>query len=382
MKKVLFLIHDMGQGGAEKVLVNLVNNMDNSKFDITVMTLFDSGENRQFLRKSVRYKTWCKKMISGNSHLMKMFSPEQLHKLIIKERYDIEVAYLEGPCARVISGCSDPTVKKLAWIHIEQHTTERAAVSFRSVIEAKKCYRRFDRIICVSQTVKQDFLQVLQIPVPHEVLYNTNESDKIIRLSQEEVDQGMMDTDEIKLVGVGKLLKSKGFDRVARIVKRLKEQGYPVHFYILGEGPERSSLQEYIQQNGLECSITLLGYQLNPYKYVAKCDLFICASFAEGFSTATTEALIVSTPVCTVEVSGMREMLGDSRYGLITENSEEALYQGIKSLLDDPDLLEHYRRQAVVRGKDFSTENTVKAVENMLLSAEKVKHFHHNMIES
>ena len=111
-----------------------------------------------------------------------------------------------------------------------------------------------------------------------------------------------------------------------------------------------------------------MGYQLNPYKFVAKCDLFICASFAEGFSTATTEALIVSTPVCTVEVSGMREMLGDSRYGLITENSEEALYQGIKSLLDDPDLLEHYRRQAVVRGKDFSTENTVKAVENMLLS--------------
>ena len=127
-------------------------------------------------------------------------------------------------------------------------------------------------------------------------------------------------------------------------------------------------MEEYIGQNDLYDSVTLLGYKTNPYKYVSKCDLFVCASFAEGFSTAATEALIVSTPVCTVEVSGMREMLGDSRYGLITENSEEALYKGIKSLLDDPDLLEHYRRQAVVRGKDFSTENTVKAVENMLLS--------------
>ena len=164
-------------------------------------------------------------MIPGNSHLMKMFSPEQLHKLIIKERYDIEVAYLEGPCARVISGCSDPTVKKLAWIHIEQHTTERAAVSFRSVSDAKACYRRFDRIICVSQTVKQDFLQVLQIPVPHEVLYNTNESDKIIRLSQEEVDQGMMDTDEIKavvsevLLGLG-IAQPTGKDK-GKIMKEL-----------------------------------------------------------------------------------------------------------------------------------------------------------------
>lgn len=369
MKKVLFLIHDMGQGGAEKVLVNLVNNMDNSKFDITVMTLFDNGENRQFLRKSVRYKTWCKKMVPGNSHLMKMFSPEQLHKMIIKECYDIEVAYLEGPCARVISGCSDPTVKKLAWIHSVQHTTEQAATSFRSVTEAKECYRRFDRIICVSQSVKQFFLQSLQIPVPHEVLYNTNESDKIIRLSQEAVDQEMMDSDEIKLVGVGKLRKNKGFDRMARIVKQLKEQKYLVHFYVLGEGPERNSLQEYIQQNGLERNITLLGYQLNPYKYVAKCDLFICASFAEGFSTAATEALIVGTPVCTVEVSGMKEMLGENNeYGLVVENNDEALYQGIKRFLTEPGLLDYYTKQAKIRGRDFSTEKTVYDVQKMLMS--------------
>lgn len=368
MQKVLFLIHDLGQGGAEKVLVNLVNNMDDSKFDITVMTLFDSGENRQFLGKNVKYKTWCKKMIPGNSHLMKLLSPKQLHKLIIKEHYDIEISYLEGPCARVISGCSDPTVKTVVWIHIEQHTAKRAAASFRNVAEAKECYGRFDRIICVSQTVKQDFLQVLQIPVPHEVLYNTNESNKIIRLSQEAVEPGMINPDEIKLVGVGKLLKSKGFDRVARIVKRLKEQGYPVHFYILGEGPERSSLQEYIQQNGLERSITLLGYQLNPYKYVAKCDLFICASFAEGFSTAATEALIVGTPVCTVEVSGMKEMLGeDNEYGLVVENNEEALYQGVKRFFVEPGLLEYYTKQAERRGKYFSAEKTVQAVEKLLV---------------
>lgn len=368
MKKVLFLIHDLGQGGAEKVLVNLVNNMDYSKFDITVMTLFDSGENRQFIRENVRYITWCRKMIPGNSYLMKMLSPEQLHKLIIKEHYDIEVAYLEGPCARVISGCNDPTVKKIAWIHIEQHTAERAGRSFRSVAEAKACYQQFDRIICVSQTVKQDFVQTLQVSVPHEVLYNTNESDKIIRLSQETVEEGMMDSDEIKLVGVGKLLKSKGFDRVLQIVKRLKKQGYLVHFYVLGEGPERNSLQEYIHQNGLEHNVDLLGYRLNPYKYVAKCDLFVCASFAEGFSTAATEALIVGTPVCTVDVSGMKEMLGENNeYGLVVENNDEALYQGIKRFFEESGLLEHYTKQAEIRGKDFITEKTVQAVERLLI---------------
>lgn len=367
-KKILFLIHDLGQGGAEKVLINLVNNMDNRAFDITVMTLFDSGENRQFLSPKIKYKTWCPKMIPGNSHLMKMLSPTQLHNMIIKDHYDIEVAYLEGPCARVISGCKDPSVKLVSWIHIEQHTAKKAAASFRNIVEARKCYSKFDKIICVSNTVKADFVNALHVDVPYEVLYNTNENEKIIRLSQEAVAKGIMDSDEIKLIGVGKLLKSKGFDRVARIVKRLKEEGFPVHFYILGEGPERNNLQEYIRKNRLEHSITLLGYQLNPYKYIAKTDLFICASFAEGFSTATTEALIIGIPVCTVEVSGMKEMLGENNeYGLVVKNNDEALYSGIKRFIVEPGFLKYYKKQAEIRGKDFGTEKTVQAVEKRLL---------------
>lgn len=63
----------------------------------------------------------------------------------------------------------------------------------------------------------------------------------------------------------------------------------------------------------------------------------------------------------------MKEMLGQhNEYGIVTENSEEALYRGIKGLLDDPALLTHYKQQAALRGKSFSTENTVQAVEEML----------------
>lgn len=369
MKKILFLIHDLGPGGAEKVLVNLVNNMNTNKFDITVMTLFDVGINRQFLNEKIHYKTVFKRQIRGNSHLMKFFSPTKLHKLFIKDYYDIEVAYLEGPCARVISGCADPTVKKLAWIHIEQHTAERAAAAFRSIAEAKECYRQFDRIICVSQTVKEDFEQALQIPVPHEVLYNTNESDKIVRLSQEAVAPGIMDSDEIKLVGVGKLLKSKGFDRIVRIAKKLLDENFPIHVYILGDGSEKSALQRYISENKMGKKVTMLGYQLNPYKYIARCDLFVCGSYAEGFSTAATEALILGTPVCTVEVSGMREMLGDeNQYGIIVNNNEQELYLAIRHLITNRELLSYYKEKAIERGTFFNTEKTVQAVEKMLLA--------------
>lgn len=141
-----------------------------------------------------------------------------------------------------------------------------------------------------------------------------------------------------------------------------------MHLYALGVGPLRDELERYRVENHLERKITLLGYQTNPYKYVSKCDLFVCASYAEGFSTAATEALIVGTPVCTVEVSGMKEMLGENNeYGLVVENNEEALYQGIKKLLDAPELLKHYKKKAAERGKMFSTEKTVRAVEEMLL---------------
>ena len=368
MKKVLFLIHDLGQGGAEKVLINLVNHMDCSKFDITVMTLFDYGENRNFLSPNIKYRSWCKNMFPGNSHLMKLFSPRILHNMIIKEKYDIEVAYLEGPCARIISGCPYKTTKLVSWIHIEQHTAKKIAASFRNINEATKCYNKFNKIVCVSKEVENDFRKNMQINVPIEVLYNTNDSKKIFYSSQETVKNIDFDKDEFKLVGVGKLLKNKGFDRILRITNRLIKEGYEIHTYILGEGSEREKLQKYIKENDLHNQVSLLGYQLNPYRYVAKCDLFVCASYAEGFSTAASEALILGIPVCTVEVSGMKEMLGENNeYGIVVHNDEECLYQGIKFLLSNPDKLAYYRKQAILRGKMFSTSYTTKAVEKMLL---------------
>ena len=318
MKRILFLIHDLSVGGAEKVLVNLVNNMDDTRFHITVMTLFDVGVNRQFLKPHIRYLSCFKKVFPANSYIMKVFSPGILHRMFIREHYDIEVAYLEGPCARIISGCNDPTTKLVSWIHVEQHGAGEAAASFRSVGEAKRCYSKFNRIISVSQTVQDVFKDALDIPAIHEVLYNTNESEQIRNQSLEAAEDALFSADEMKLVGVGKLLPNKGFDRLLRIANYLRDEGYPVHIYLLGVGPEKQKLVAYAKEHGMESAVTFLGYQTNPYKYVAKCDLFVCSSFSEGFSTAATEALIVGTPVCTVEVAGMKEMLGENNeYGVV-----------------------------------------------------------------
>jgi glycosyltransferase involved in cell wall biosynthesis len=364
--KILFLIHDLGQGGAEKVLVNLVNHMDLSRFDVTVEALFAGGVNEQFLRPEVRYLTVYKRTVPGNSHLMKLFSPEKLHKKYVKGHYDIEVSYLEGPSARIISGCTDPETRKVVWIHRtmdEKHFVE----GFRSHEEAIRCYQAFDRIISVSEGVKEAFSKVSGLTEKCEVLYNVLDTEKIHALAQESAEE-LSENDGTRLVAMGSLKEGKGFERLLGIIKKLTRVNQKFTLYILGKGPLEAQLQQSIGENGLKDCVRLLGYQTNPYRILSKCDLFICPSFAEGFSTAAAEALIVGTPVCTTEVSGMRELLGEqSEFGVITENSEEGLYQGIKGLLEDPERLAHYRKQAAIRGEAFKDEQTVKAVEEMLL---------------
>lgn len=367
MKKVLFFIPNLSVGGAEKVLVNLVNNMDRKKFDITVQTLFAGGVNEQFLKKDITYKCCFKKTFRGNSQLLKLFRAETLYKRFIKDDYDIIISYLEGPTARIVAGCSDQNTKKVCWIHIQQETKEIFSYAFKSYEEAIKCYNKFDKIICVSQYVQDNFKKMSNYSGKTEVLYNTNETRDIIRLSQEPLDHPMDDS-SVKLCVVGKLKKNKGIERLMHIHKRLNDNGYRVHFYFLGDGDMKEFIKDYAASNGLSEKTTLLGYQTNPYAYIKNCDMLVCGSFAEGFSTAATEALIVGTPVCTVEVSGMKEMLGaHNEYGVVTENSEDALYEGIKILLDNPEQLEHYKQQAEIRGKNFSTENTVRSVEDMLM---------------
>lgn len=364
MEKILFMIPNLGQGGAEKVLVNLVNNMNKEKFDITVKTLFDVGVNKKFLKPHINYDYCFKKTFKANSQILKIFSPEYLYKKFIKEKYDVVISYLEGPTARIISGCNDPNTIKMCWIHVEQHNKKIASYSFRNYDEARNCYSKFDRIICVSNTVRDDFQNIFHLDNKFNVLYNVNETNDIIQKGKEEINDISFDNNQINICGVGRLTEVKRFDRLVRIHEKLINE-YDVHTYLLGDGKEKNKLLDYVEKHDLKDSFTFLGYQENPYKYISKMDLFVCCSTAEGFNTATTEALILGVPVITTLVSGMQEMLGENEYGIITENSEEKLYREIKTLLDNKEKLNYYKKQASIRGAFFSTENTVRAVEKM-----------------
>lgn len=373
MQKILFVIHSLAGGGAEKVLINLVNHMDQTQYDITVLSILGGGINEDSLAEHIHYQVVFPKPFPGNSHFLKLFTPKQLHKLFIKENYDFEVSYLEGPTARIVSGCTNRKTKLISWIHVEQHNIRKLAYAFRSSKEARWCYSQFDQTVCVSDFVKNDFCKILNFEKPVKVLYNTVESEKIVEKAKESTEI-IKSNKSFKIVAVGTLKASKGYDRLLNIINRLKDS-YDIHLYILGTGKLQKKLEIFIENHSMSQNVTFLGYKRNPYKYVSKCDLFVCASYAEGFSTAATEALIVGTPVCTVDVSGMKEMLGENNeYGVVTDNNEEALYQGIKRLIDNPALLNYYKKAAKDRARIFSTTATVNAVEEMLDELKKNEH--------
>jgi glycosyltransferase involved in cell wall biosynthesis len=365
MKKVLFLIHDLHYGGAEKVLVNLANYLDKNKYNVTIQTLFDIGHNRKYLNGQVNYIGGCKRVFPGNVKLMNLFSPQLLCKMLINGDYDIVVSYLEGLTARILSAYAG---KKVAWIHTDFLNEEIAAIGFRSYSEAKECYSKFDEVIAVSQKVKDDFNNIFDSEYCNQVLYNVNDSSYIVSQSKSLQTEVTRKNGSFNIISVGKLdCCTKGYDSLIKIHKRLLEIGVVNQLFIVGEGAEREKLKRLIRETGTEKTCKLLGFSDNPYKFVVNADLFVCSSHVEGFSTAVTEALILGVPVVSTNVSGAKELLGaNNEFGIITEDDENSLYYGILRILTEPGLLEYYKKQSEIRGKEFSAENTTRAVEKML----------------
>lgn len=372
MKKVLFVIPTLGGGGAERVLVNLVNNLNSEKYKITLFTLFNKGENRKLLKDNVEHKFFFKKIFRGNIHFLKLFSPRQLYKLMIIEDYDIIISYLEGPTTRIVSGCTNPNTVLLNWVHTEVDNEQIIKQSYRNRREVIECYNKFENTIFVSKTALNAFQKVFhELEGRFIVKYNSVDNVAIITKSKEEVHEINFVREKINLVSVGRFVHEKGYIRLINIIVRLVKEGYNIHLYLIGKGEEIEKYKDLIKTNNIQSNITIVGFNENPYKYVAKCDLFVCSSYKEGYSTAVTESLIVGTPVITTLCSGMTELLGENdEYGIITENSEEKLYKGLINILKDPVLLKYYKQKAIERGRIFSLQETVEAIEATLDSFE------------
>lgn len=366
MIKIFFFIDTtLASGGAEKVLCKLVNNLSPEEFDVTVQTLWPEDAER-YLAPNVHYRS----VFPVKNKLNKLrFRIEaqlgQVYENHIKGDYDIEIAYLECGPTKIISRSSNQQAVKLAWVHCDlQRMTDDPAVFAE---KARKWYAKFDKVVCVSEHVMKSFRSLFGEEPQSLVLYNTVD-DAEIRKKANAPAAPTPRQGRLVAATVGRMYYAKGYDRLLEAHHRLLQDGILYDLWILGEGPERSILEKIVQDYGMEDTVHFLGFQQNPYPFMQAADLIVCSSRYEGFSTVVTEALILGKPVVTTPCSGMQELLGDSQYGLITEDSVEGIYAGMKKMLEDPDLRENYAQAAKLRGKAFSKAERIAETESFFRS--------------
>lgn len=364
MIKILFFIDSISGGGAEKVLRNLVNNMDQNKFEITVQTINDSVKADTLLKNGIRYKTinrFKNRVINKLYQYWIRLCAELkiLYPLYIKDDYDIEVAYLECGPTKIIASSTNKKAVKIAWVHCDLEKKEGFA---DSIEKSRKYYEKYNKVVCVSENVKQSFERLLGPGMETTVLYNVNDENEIIEMAQAQID--IKRKKDVPLLEViGRLSQEKGVDRLIRVCNRLKKERYSFELLILGEGEEREKLERIIEENDLSECVKLLGFISNPYPYMRMADILVCPSRYEGLSTVVTEGLILGKAIVTTQCSGMKELLGESEYGIVTENNEQGLYYGVKKLLDDPKAICSISKQAKQRGKILRKETTLEVTE-------------------
>lgn len=375
-KNVLFVIESLGGGGAEKVLVTLINNIDKKKFNVTLCTIVDTGVHKKNLSSDIKYIPILKlKPFLGSQYLGKIFYrimyniiykllPLRLvYKFYVPKGNDVEIAFVEGFCTKLLSYSTNKIAKKLAWVHIDLVQNHWIKKIYKNKKAEYRSYKKYDRVIGVSANVIKsvktlydlDHVSVIHNPINSEIILKQGIKDCQISTSY-----------RIRLVSVGRLVEQKGYDRLLRIFNRLVTEDFDIELLLLGEGEEKKKLQEYIELNKLNDRVLMPGFVENPYAEMAKCDLFVCSSRSEGYSTAVTEALILGLPIVTTACSGMDELLMDGKYGIITENNEDALYVAIKDLLSSKEKLLYYKQKAHERSKDFNLRTLMYPIETLL----------------
>lgn len=363
-------------GGAEKVLQTLLNNLDFSKFDVTLYSMHQRELDPEIFTTKNRYKyKYIFKEYKEGRKIASLFQkikgklfnclpPSVFSFLFLREKFDVEIAFLEGEATKVISGSGNRKSKKIAWVHTDLIKNNWTDYLYSGSEKEAAAYRKYDKIVCVSESVKEAFIEKYGISDTVTVRYNPIDSLEVTEKAKEKIDI----SPEFRplLITTGRLEAPKGYERLLKCADRLRKEGHRFSLWILGDGSLRETLEKYISENELSDTVRLLGFQDNPYKYTAEADSFICSSYIEGFSTAAAESIILGKPVYTVDCPGMKELFGDEKCGEIVPNTDEDLYNLFKRAVTEQDSLQEYTAGAKNRSAFFDINKRIIDIENLI----------------
>ncbi len=371
-KKVLFLVPSLSMGGMERVCVNYANLFARRNYEVTILNFtYDDKDIVSHLDQKVRYishyqpiknllRASMKDIMRFNFRVlpwnlwMKVHSAQYLYKRYVREHYDIEIAFFGSEAMKIISGSNNSQAMQMGWLH--NMNLEGDIRTLGSYKKAEKVYQNVKNIICVSQKAKEQFVEVFGRNSDIHVVNNPNDTKAIRTLAGERKDYPHKK--RFTLVNVSRFVDyQKGYTRLLNVCKKLCSEGLEFEFWLIGDGVDFEKIKQLARQYELQ-NIVFWGKQANPYKFINNADLYVCASYTEGFSMVMMETIILGVPMLSTDVSGAAEMLDNGKYGLIVENSEEGLYNGLKNMITNQNLYNHYKLKAIER-KDYLSEDII-----------------------
>lgn len=339
-KKVLFGITSLTLGGAERVLVDIANQLC-EEYEITIFTIYAKGELEKQLSPKVKLKSLYKVSFSELSKFQKYFSvplkvllfQNRIYQKKVKDNYDVEIAFLEGSITRIFSTKNEKT-KKIVWVHndISAVFGKGPKAKLKRKID-KRIYEKYKTIVFVSKDNQKKFEEIYSLKNKKEVIYNYIDTEKVIQKAKENTDIEF-NKEEVNIVTVARLVKQKAIDRLIDVHSKLIQEGTQHRIYVIGDGPEKSRLEEMIKNKAVEDSFILLGQKENPYPYIKKADCFALLSYYEGYPMVLLEAQILGKYIMITDTAA-RETLQNYKDCKIVENNEEDIVKGLSEVIQN-----------------------------------------------
>lgn len=370
-KKVLFYIDSLNKGGLDKAVLDLINNLDFNKFDVTLIKRFPGGYYSNFIDKRICVKSnmpfeCCVSEVYN--HVVRVLCDRLPRKFVyrcfVKDKYDVEIACGDAFAATLIGGSTNKYSKKILWEHMDV-TKDVSTATYFNKKQVERFFSPFDKIVGVSKECQSKFIEKYGFMEKTTYIYNPIDVEDILKKSTEyEVKE--FDKDTVNIVAVGRLVEQKAFSRLIDVIKKLYDNDCKVILYIIGEGPEREALSQKIQKLDMEENIRLLGYKDNPYPYIKNADMLVCSSIHESYCLVVAESLILGTPVVSTRCTGPIELLDEGKYGLLVDNTEDGLYMGIKEMVNSREKREEFTKKALERKRFFDVTTCVKEWESLI----------------
>jgi glycosyltransferase involved in cell wall biosynthesis len=230
-------------------------------------------------------------------------------------------------------------------------------------------YPRADGIHAVSKGAARGLADVAAlVPDDIRVIYNPIVDEHIDVQSQNPVTHRWFAEPAPVIVSVGRLSKEKGYSYLLEATARILRERQ-VRLVIVGEGPERAELEKQARELSIAESVDLIGYRENPYKYLARGDVFVLSSLWEGLPAVIVEAMACGVPVVATDCpSGPNEIITNESEGLLVPPEDhKALAKAILKVLSDADLADRMRATGKARAHDFHVARITRQYERFFL---------------